>query len=219
MIIPHIWSLLGRESWSRWIPQGKTRMLFVSGSIIHSLVLDFPQQECHLGCGDRRLAVRAELDKSPCRRCVWNHFGKAAPPLCPDSCLWSSSLLQEVLQEREVCVLLPLLAPNHPALLTKPRSWKRKRAQISLTGEKPRKNPNMLWSSHGMAGQTPGLTLVCSGLWLLLRLSQPLMFPLSRSPVAVSGARIAGLRFVSGPSGVVGVPVVTPVAADLHTRV
>lgn len=112
MIIPHIWSLLGRESWSRWIPQGKTRMLFVSGSIIHSLVLDFPQQKCHLGCGDRRLAVRAELDKSPCRRCVWNHFGKAAPPLCPDSCLWSSSLLQEVLQGREVCVLLPLLAPT-----------------------------------------------------------------------------------------------------------
>lgn len=50
-------------------------------------------------CAARRLAVREELDKSPCRRCVWDHFGTAAlqrpnaPPLCPGSCLWSSSLL------------------------------------------------------------------------------------------------------------------------------
>lgn len=142
----------------------------------------------------------------------------AAPPLCPDSCPWSSSLLQEVLQEREVCVFSYLCW--HPALLTKPRSWKPKRAQISLTGEKPRKNPDMLWSGHGMAGHTPGLTLVCSGLWLLLRVSQ-LATDVSlvpRSPVAVSGARIAGLRFVSGPPGVVLAPVVTPVAADLHTN-
>lgn len=105
MIIHHSWSLLGRESWSRWIPQGKTRMLFVSDSIIHSLTgLSWisPSRNAILAvgtCAARRLAAREELDKSPCRRCVWNHFGiaalqrpNAAPP-CPSSCLWSSALL------------------------------------------------------------------------------------------------------------------------------
>lgn len=84
MIIHHSWSLLGRESWSRWIPQGKTRMLFVSDSIIHSLTgLSWisPSRNAILAvgtCAASRLAAREELDKSPCRRCVWNHFGIAA---------------------------------------------------------------------------------------------------------------------------------------------
>lgn len=42
-----------------------------------------------------------------------------------------------------------------------------------------------------------------------------MIFPLSRSIVAVTGARILELQFVSGPSGVALVPVVTPKAAFL----
>lgn len=42
-----------------------------------------------------------------------------------------------------------------------------------------------------------------------------MIFPLSRLSFAVSGARIPGFIFVSGPSGVVLVPVVTPKAAVL----
>lgn len=67
-----------------------------------------------------------------------------------------------------------------------------------------------------MAGHAPGFG---PGLqWPLAAgqgLNQPGIFPLSRSPFAVSGAGIPGFRFVSGPSGVVLVPVVTPKAAVL----
>lgn len=55
--------------------------------------------------------------------------------------------------------------------------------------------------------------LVCSGLCLLVRVSHLASdFSLSRSPLLVSGARIPELKFVSGPSGVVLAPVVTPKA-------
>lgn len=113
MIIHHCWSLLGRESWRQVDPTRQTRMLFVSDSILHGLPgLSWisPSRNAILAlgmCTARGLAVREELDKSLCRRCVWNHFGIAAlqrpnaPSLCPGSCLWRSSLLEEVFQDRE----------------------------------------------------------------------------------------------------------------------
>lgn len=75
---------------------------------------------------------------------------------------------------RSLCVVLPLLAPSHPVLVTKPKSWKPKRAQISVTDETPRKEKNLPCCGEGTAWlvthQDP--VLVCGGLWLLVRVSQ-----------------------------------------------
>lgn len=120
---------------------------------------------------------------------------------------------------RSLCVLLPLLAPSHAVLVTKPRSWKPKRAQISPRLNTQKKNQTCCGEGRAwlVTHQHSLWFAVASGCWSG-SLSWPLRFPLSRSPVAVSGARIPGLRFVSGPSGVVLVPVVTQMAADLHTN-
>lgn len=128
-------------------------MFFVFDSIICSLTgLSWisPSRNAILAvgtCAARRLAVREELDKSPCRRCVWNHFGITALqcPKRPPSMPWQLSLelfppLEGAPRKgKSLCVLLPLLAPSHPVLVTKPISWKPKRAQISVKDETPRK--------------------------------------------------------------------------------
>lgn len=123
-----------------------------------------------------------------------------------------------MLQEREgPCVFSYF--PWHPATLfwsQSPYLGNQKGRRFQSQMKHPDKN-NMLWTGHDMASHTPGFS---PGLHWPLAAGQGLsisqwFFPLSRSPVVVSGARIPGPRFVSGPSGVVLVTVVTPKAAVL----